>query len=479
MKQIWERWGHLGIPRGLMAALDALLVLLAVAAAWWTRYVVEVGGQVEVSNARTFGDYLPTALVLIGLMLFNLRLVGHYREARGRSGFSEFYGIITATTTSIITIVFFYYFYRPWTYSRLIFAYTAGYIILFLSVARLIERGVQQLLRRRGIGVSRVLLVGAGEPGRTLLRHIVAQPDLGYRIVGFVDDDPDNQKAIGPYALLGKTEEVPILLRTHDVDLVLITLPWQHQKQVMEIIELCTERAIPVRILPDLFQLSLTRVSLDEVRGIPLIAMREPALRGSAFAIKRTMDIIFTLFLLVVATPIMLVVALAIKLDSPGPIFYAQKRVGRFGRPFTFYKFRSMRVGAEAERHLLHEQNEADGPLFKMRDDPRRTRVGAFIRKFSIDELAQLWNVLKGDMSLIGPRPALPDEVEKYQEWHHKRLEAPPGVTGLWQVSGRSNLSFDEMVLLDIYYAEQWSPRLDLQILLRTVPTVLFQRGAY
>jgi lipopolysaccharide/colanic/teichoic acid biosynthesis glycosyltransferase len=166
-------------------------------------------------------------------------------------------------------------------------------------------------------------------------------------------------------------------------------------------------------------------------------------------------------------------------LESAGPVIFKQIRVGRAGQLFPCYKFRSMRAGAENEVAQLAERNEADGPLFKIRDDPRVTRVGKFIRKTSLDELPQLWNVIKGDMSLIGPRPALPHEVAQYQEWHRKRLDAAPGLTGLWQVSGRSDVTFDEMVLLDIYYAEQWSPMLDTLILLKTVPTVLFQRGAY
>jgi lipopolysaccharide/colanic/teichoic acid biosynthesis glycosyltransferase len=176
---------------------------------------------------------------------------------------------------------------------------------------------------------------------------------------------------------------------------------------------------------------------------------------------------------------LMALIALAIKLDSPGPVFFRQQRMGKGGQPFTLYKFRSMTVGAEEQKDLLRELNQADGPIFKIKEDPRVTWVGRGLRRFSLDELPQFYNVLRGDMSLIGPRPPLPEEVAQYQPWHMRRLEIAPGITGLWQISGRSELPFDEMALLDIYYVEQWSPALDLKILLRTIPSVIFGDGAY
>ncbi len=186
-----------------------------------------------------------------------------------------------------------------------------------------------------------------------------------------------------------------------------------------------------------------------------------------------------TLALLIVFGPPMILFAILIRLDSPGPLIFRQTRIGRWAIPFTTYKFRTMRPGAEEERATLVNLNEATGPIFKIRNDPRRTRVGRWLRKTSLDELPQLFNVLKGEMSLVGPRPAMPEEVEKYQDWHKRRLDVLPGITGLWQVSTRSEMIFDEMVMLDIYYIENWSPWLDIWILLRTIPTVLFGRGGY
>jgi exopolysaccharide biosynthesis polyprenyl glycosylphosphotransferase len=218
---------------------------------------------------------------------------------------------------------------------------------------------------------------------------------------------------------------------------------------------------------------------MDDLGGIPLLGVKPVTIRGSSLAIKRVMDLTLAGLGGLVALPFMTLIALAIRLDSPGPILFKQVRVGKGGKEFLCFKFRSMREGAEAEQERFRQLNEATGPLFKIKDDPRMTRVGRFLRRISLDELPQIYNILRGEMSFVGPRPPLPSEVAQYQEWHRQRLEAPQGITGLPQVSGRSNLTFDEQCLLDIFYIENYSPALDLRILLRTVPTVLSRKGAY
>jgi len=210
-----------------------------------------------------------------------------------------------------------------------------------------------------------------------------------------------------------------------------------------------------------------------------VIGLREPTIGVWQRAFKRSLDLIVALAGLVLLSPLFLLIGLAIKLDSPGPVLFTQPRVGRGGREFTIHKFRSMRQGAEEEKEELADLNETNGPIFKIRDDPRLTRVGRVLRRWSLDELPQLYNVLRGEMSLVGPRPPTRAEVAKYEDWHLKRLAVRAGMTGLWQVSGRSELPFDEMVLLDIYYVENWSPALDAKILLRTVPKWLSGKGAY
>ncbi|MGB3903421.1 MAG: exopolysaccharide biosynthesis polyprenyl glycosylphosphotransferase, partial [Anaerolineae bacterium] len=220
-------------------------------------------------------------------------------------------------------------------------------------------------------------------------------------------------------------------------------------------------------------------VDTDEINGIPLIGMKEPTLKGWRIALKRFTDIAISSAALLILAPLLFLIGVLIKLDSPGSVFFKQTRLGRGGKPFTCYKFRSMTEEAEKELPKLTSLDETTGPIFKIKDDPRRTRLGSILRRFSLDELPQLINVFRGDMSLVGPRPPLPSEVEQYEDWHHDRLNIPSGITGLWQVMGRSDLSFDEMVMLDLFYAENWALWLDFKIMLRTIPTVLFGRGAY
>ncbi len=334
------------------------------------------------------------------------------------------------------------------------------------------------MLRKQGRLVDRALIVGFGESGRAILSSVIAQPDLGYRVIGFIDDDPAKSN-LGPFRLLGNIDCLAQVLHECSIDEVIITLPWHARDRIMEVMQVSEKAGARVKIVPDLFQLSLTQVSVHAVGGIPLIGVKDSTIRGGNLALKRMIDVFFTLLAFIILIPLMGVIALLIKLDSSGPAIFRQQRVGRNGRCFTAYKFRTMRVGAEQEVEKFKHLNEADGPLFKIRNDPRLTRMGKFLRRMSMDELPQFWNVLKGDMSLVGPRPPIPAEVAMYEDWHRKRLQVMPGLTGLWQVSGRSELTFDEMVMLDIYYIENWSPWLDLWIMVRTIPSVLTARGAY
>jgi exopolysaccharide biosynthesis polyprenyl glycosylphosphotransferase len=308
----------------------------------------------------------------------------------------------------------------------------------------------------------------------------VARPELGYRILGYVADNPAKaQSEIGRFPGLGALDELPRLLQEHAVDEVIITLPWVSHRRILQVMTQCERGNVRARIVPDLFQMTLSRVVVENLDGIPLITAREPALRDWQVLLKRGVDGVLASLGLLVLAPLLGAIALAIRLDSSGPVIFRQERVGRGAKRFVCLKFRTMCVDAEARVAQLQAQNEASGPLFKMRDDPRTTRVGRLLRRTSLDELPQLVNVLRGEMSIVGPRPGLPSEVAQYDTWHLRRLEVSPGLTGLWQVSGRSDVTFDEMVLLDIYYIENWSLALDLRILLKTVPSVVFGSGAY
>ncbi len=467
-------------PTVVKLLLDAILINVAFFCAYLVRYEWQWFLPVDEAYRVPFSVYSPTSLALTAILLFVYWVEGAYSYKRKRSGLNEVWIILRGAVTSVAALYVLSLLQRAVLYSRLIFAYTGIAVVVLLSIARGIEGTIAGQLRKRGRGVQRALIVGAGETGRTIMRNIVAQPELGYQVVGFVDDRPERgTKDIGRFRALGATDHIPAVISEHKVDLVIVTLPWLYHRKILSIMSQCEHAHVAVKIVPDLFQLSLSNVDIDDLSGIPLISIRPPSISGGNLALKRATDLVSASLLLVLAAPLMLVTALLIKLDSPGPAVFRQTRVGRGGRPFTLFKFRTMQQDAEQRQEELTGLNEASGPLFKIRQDPRRTRLGGFLRRMSIDELPQLFNVLRGEMSMIGPRPALPSEVQQYQAWHMKRLETWPGMTGLSQVSGRSELSFDEMVLLDIYYIENWSPLLDLKITLRTVPSAVMGTGAY
>ena len=460
---------------------DILLINVSMLLAYWVRY--ELQWFRDISYYHTVSAYVPFGLLFTVLMLLAFQMDGAYRQGRGRRWLDQVYHIINAAAKSVVVlfaVTFFLDIFQPLQYSRALFLQAGLIVMPLLSLARLVSNWTEGRLRARGIGVARVAIVGAGEVGRTVMRTIVAQPELGYQVVGFVDDNPEKgQTDIGRFKALGSLRNLPRLIEDESVDEVVITLPWMYHRKIMSIVRECERRQVSARIVPDLFQMSLSRVDVDDLGGVPLIGVREAGFGRGTLLIKRGMDVVGAVAGFVLGFPLWGLIALAIRLDSPGPVVFRQTRVGVGGKRFEMYKFRSMREGAEAELDKLFDLNEADGYLFKIRDDPRLTRVGRFLRRTSLDELPQLWNVLRGEMSLVGPRPPVPAEVSRYKRWHKRRLDGRPGMTGLWQVSGRSLLSFDETVLLDIYYLENWSLWLDFKILLRTIPTVLFGEGAY
>jgi len=460
--------------------LDALLIVCAFGLAYWIRYELQWIRTVEPAFRVALSVYIPSIALLVAILLLIYWSEGAYRRRRGATFFEEFYLVFRGTVTGIATMIVIVFLTMSNYYSRLIFIYTGVIILILIGAARAIECATEGLRYRRGIGVERALIVGAGEVGRSVMRTVVARPDLGYRIVGFVDDDPIKaQTGIGRFPALGTTERLDEILRGANIDVVISTLPWHSYERILQIMSICQAHGVEVRIVPDLYQIALANVVVESLNGIPLLGVRGPVLREWQVAFKRVADILLSSVSLIILSPLLLLIGVAIRLDSPGPAIFRQTRVGKDGQHFTCLKFRSMYVDAEARMADLQQHNEATGPIFKMRNDPRCTRIGRLIRRISLDELPQLWNVLRGDMSLIGPRPPLPSEVAKYEPWHLRRLDIEPGITGLWQVSGRSDLTFDEMVLLDIFYIENWSPFLDLRILLRSVPAVLFGSGAY
>ena len=330
----------------------------------------------------------------------------------------------------------------------------------------LYEQGIEKIYRR-GLGQTPVVVVGRGED-RTRVRQTMESAPGAYSIVGEVD------LRGGDLAALRET-----LDRTGAQGVILVGAEHLSDEQFLELLRSVRLRGVPLRVVPGALALMRSQPILSESMGLPLLEVRYPRLDNTQRAFKRALDVVLSLCALVLLSPLFAATALAIRLDSAGPVLFRQKRVGADGKVFICYMFRSMYEGAERLQEELEPLNESEGAVFKIRDDPRVTPVGRLLRRWSLDELPQLTNVLKGDMSLVGPRPLPVRDFHRMEEAHKRRLGAVPGMTGYWQISGRSNLSFEEMVRLDLYYIENWSLSFDLKIILRTLGAVLRREGAY
>lgn len=471
----------------LLAIVDAALILAGFAIAYWMRYQLSwpaplnrIVQEVLTVNFIPLRSFLPYVLLLMVVLLTLYAMKGLYRMPRN-AGLLDYLGpIIGGTTTGIAVVVLWTIFQRP-LYSRLLYAFAWVAIVTLLSLSRGVLVGARRWRWSQGIGRERVVVVGGTGLGRQVMDGIVAQTFLGYSLIGYLEDrePPRTERRNGHFRHLGSVQDLSAILRHGTIDLVVIALPfWEHHR-LPEIVRECRTMGVDFRVVPDLFELSFDRVNVGNLSGIPLIGLKELSLKGWNLVLKRAIDLTIIVLTAPVVLPFAAIIALAIRWDSPGPAIFQQRRIGKGGQPFTAYKFRTMVVDAEERKAELAQLNEADGPIFKIRNDPRLTRLGRFLRRSSLDELPQLWNIVRGEMSLVGPRPQLPAEVAQYEEWHYRRLEANPGLTGLWQVLGRSDTSFDEMVRLDIYYAENWSPGMDLRIMIETIPAVLSGKGAY
>jgi exopolysaccharide biosynthesis polyprenyl glycosylphosphotransferase len=336
-------------------------------------------------------------------------------------------------------------------------------------------------LRRRGHNVKSLLIVGGGARGRGFVAQLNLRQDLGYRVLGYVDSDPafaNGEFNGAPW--MGTVEELPRILANEVIDEVAIALPIKSQyMQIEAAVMLLEEQGITTHLLSDLFPQKLARSQPTDFDGVPIVSLHSAPLFSWRTEAKRIFDFVVATLMLLISAPFLLVVAIAIKLESEGPVFFVQERVGLNKRRFRMLKFRTMQRDAEARMKDIEHLNEKTGPIFKIRNDPRVTSIGRWLRRTSIDELPQLVNVLFGDMSIVGPRPlSVRDALRMEEAWQKRRFSVKPGLTCLWQVSGRSNLSFDQWMQLDLQYIDTWSLELDARILLRTIPAILLAKGA-
>ncbi len=455
---------------------DALFVTLAFVGAYVLRLALAVPDPAV--NVAPLRDYFGLMLMFVGALLVVFFFARLYHLPRAVSRIDEFYSVFGAVSISAmmsvaLSVLLFKNSALELDFPRGMVIYAWLMAIVLVTLSRWLHHWLQARLQARGIGRDRVLIVGAGETGRMLLQKVKGAPRLGYEVVGLVTRNPDFALSeVFGAVVLGSTDDLPRLIDEHQIDEVIIALPEATHNEILDLIGKCSRASLSIKVFPDVFQIMASQVSIDDLGGLPLLSMRDVRLRGWHVTLKRAMDMVGSAALLVALAPLMMFVALLVKLESPGSVFYPQERMGLDARPFMMLKFRSMRRDAEA-----------NGPGWTRPGDPRRTRIGAILRRLNVDELPQLINVLVGEMSLVGPRPERPVYVEQFKQSiprYMERHKEKSGITGWAQVNGlRGDTSIAERTKYDLWYIENWSFLLDVKILLRTFIRFFTDRNAY
>lgn len=461
---------------------DTLALLSSALLAAWIRFG-SVETQASFENFTGDLNYFELAGFVTAIWLGALWLGGTYDLERTFWGSGEFSRVFRSLALGVVGFIVSTYIVKMPGLSRAWTLLAFTFSVILVSTGRLLIRSVLRSARRKRRFMRRAIVVGCNAEGCDIVRILDKHPESGVAVCGLLlSRDADVEDTLlfdGPYPILGTAREVQEVVVSHEIDTVIVASSAFNHDVVSRIVNELRGMDVTIHVSSGLFEILTSRVMVREVAGVPLISVRSVTFSASQRRTKRLFDLAGAGLIILGGLPLWLLLVLAIKLDSRGPVFYKQRRVGRNGLPFDMFKFRSMCVDADARLEELAELNEATGPLFKIKDDPRVTRMGKWMRKFSVDEFPQLLNVMKGEMSLVGPRPPLPQETAEYTEYDWRRMEVPPGMTGLWQVSGRSTLTFDEMVRLDLFYIENWTVGFDLALLMRTVPAVLFADGAY
>lgn len=458
--------------RRLMMCVDLLIAAGIYLISWFIADKATYVGSLE-----DYFIHLPFYLLLWALML---RLVRVYDSFRVKDTFDVFLSLVEASFFCVAFLGSYLYLFRIKTVSPLFML-----VVLLTTTALLyIEKYILILffryVRSKGYNYRVLLIVGTGKRAVQFIDHIRAHKEWGFKILGLIDKD--KQKAgleINGIKIIGSFGDVPAILHRNVVDQIMFIVPRAWLGEIETVLKFCEIEGYKIGIAVDYFEHKLAKAKSEDLGGFPFLTLESTPDKTLQLLIKNIFDVLISGVVLVVLLPVFIVIAALIKLSSPGPVLFQQTRCSMNGRTFMLKKFRTMAVDAESKLDTLRAQNEMDGPAFKMEYDPRVTKVGRLLRKFSLDELPQLWNVFRGDMSVVGPRPPLPGEVEQYDNWQRRRLSMRPGLTCLWQANGRSKIKdFDEWMRLDLKYIDNWSLMLDAKIFLKTIPVVLFGIGA-
>jgi exopolysaccharide biosynthesis polyprenyl glycosylphosphotransferase len=464
----WETARRAGRVLSLLL-LDLAAVYLAILTALLLKMAARDLWDPELAFDQT--DQYVSFAFLVTALLFARN--GLYSGRAERPGLTK----IVSSLTAVAVVALLYAVVNGQDFS----SYYIFYGSLFFAVAfvasfrYLYERLTGAVLRAAGYH-RRAVLVGTGHHIEAVANALGTSDQPAIKVVGFVSLEPRPDNGVPS---LGTVNEIERVVDDHRVDEVIIADPAFPQQQAVELVDVCHQRGVRVRVAPSTMEILVHRAEFVPGQSVPLFELKPPVFEGVDFAVKRSFDVVVSVLLVLALSPVLLACAFAVRLSSRGPVIYRSLRPGIGALPFHCFKFRTMYRDADQRQADLEPLNEASGALFKIRDDPRMTPVGRFLRRFSLDELPQLFNVLRGEMSLVGPRPLPERDFERLEDWHKKRYLVMPGITGLWQISGRSDLDFDDLVRLDFLYLERWSVFLDMSILLKTVPAVFLRRGSY
>jgi exopolysaccharide biosynthesis polyprenyl glycosylphosphotransferase len=464
----WETARRVGRVLTLMA-LDFAGVSLGIFTALILKAAVV--GPLNLHNAlQGTKDVVSFAYLLTVLLFARSQL---YADRPVRPGFSRIVASLFQVT--VVALIFALVNGEKFQ-SYYVFYGSLFFCCVYVSLFRYGYEAISGLLLRAAGYRRRAILVGSGTHVDDVAQALGDAARSPVEVVGFVSPV---QRPNNGLRSLGTIDDVPRLLEEERVQEVIVADPDFPQQAVVDLVATCHRRGVSVRVAPSTMEILMHQAEFVPGQTVPLFELKPPVFEGIDYALKRTFDLVVATGLLLVLSPLLLALVLAVRLSSRGPVIYRSVRPGVGGTPFDCFKFRTMRTGADQIQADLEDVNEASGALFKIRDDPRLTRIGRFLRRYSLDELPQLVNVLRGEMSLVGPRPLPMRDFDRMEEWHKKRYLVMPGITGLWQVSGRAELDFDDLVRLDFYYLERWSVFLDLTILLKTIPAVITRRGAF
>lgn len=455
--------------------LDIACTVSAFLVSFWVRDTFSLG----IEKLDIFSHLFLLPLLLTIIIVF-ISLFGAYRSPRYTTNVEYAWSLFRGVLLAIALLLSLLFFLEIKYISRVVILVFSLVEFLALFLVRVLAKSYFQRAISDKKDHLRVIIIGTGERAKELASGLKKQAEWGIDIIGHLDPDPARVGTnINEAPVIGTLDNISECLKKNVVDEVILAIPRSLLRNADQIAQACEEEGIKLRFMADVFNVLVARVSLTQLGNIPLLTLEPVAHNENKLMAKRLFDLIITTIALPVVLPVMAVVALAVKLDSPGPVLFVQQRVGLRKHLFPMFKFRSMHQNAEEKLKEIEHLNEAEGPNFKIANDPRITKVGRFIRKTSLDELPQLFNVLYGDMSLVGPRPMSIRDVDLFDKGiQRKRFSVKPGITCIWQISGRSNLSFDEWLKLDLDYIENWSLWLDLKIILKTIPAVLWSKGA-